>query len=96
MIIAEVIGNVVATQKQQKLEGTKLLLLQRLELDGRPKGKPFIGIDNIGAGEGEKVLVVLEGKSAMSLLGKGHAAVDNAVVGIIDNYTVDGKTRHFC
>jgi ethanolamine utilization protein EutN len=93
MIIAEVIGNVVATQKDSKFEGIKLLLVRQLELDGSPKGRPFMAIDRIGAGEGETVLVVQEGKSSMQLMGRGPAPVDMAVVGIIDHYTVDGVTR---
>jgi ethanolamine utilization protein EutN len=92
MIIAEVIGNVVATQKDPKFEGIKLLLVRQLELDGSPRGGPFMAIDRIGAGEGEKVLVVQEGKSSMQLLGRGLAPVDMAVVGIIDHYTVHGTT----
>ena len=81
MIIAEVIGNVVATQKDEKLN-----------LDGSARGEPFMVIDRLGAGEGETVLVVMEGKSSMQILGRGLAPVDMAVVGIIDHYTVDGAT----
>ena len=92
MIIAEVIGNVVATQKRPEFEGTKLLLVLPLRLDGKPGGEPMIAIDNIGAGEGEKVLVVFEGKSSMQLLGVDLAPVSAAVVGIIDHYTVKGET----
>ena len=92
MIIAKVTGNVVATQKDEKLEGIKLLMAQQLNLDGTPRGEPFMVIDRIGAGEGETVLVVMEGKSSMQILGRGLAPVDMAVVGIIDHYTVDGAT----
>ncbi len=92
MIIAKVTGNVVATQKDAKLEGIKLLMAQQLNLDGSPRGEPFMVIDRIGAGEGETVLVVMEGKSSMQILDRGLAPVDMAVVGIIDHYTVDGTT----
>jgi len=91
VIIARVLGNVVATAKLEKLEGVKLLLVQAHKLDGRSLGKPFVAIDNVGAGAGERVLVVREGKSAMQMLGKGLATVDAAVVGIIDHYEYDGR-----
>jgi microcompartment protein CcmK/EutM len=92
MIIAEVKGNIVATQKLDEFTGTKLLIVQPLKLDGSARGKTMLAIDNIGAGEGVKVLIVQEGKSAMHLLGVELAPVEAAVVGIIDHYTVDGTT----
>jgi ethanolamine utilization protein EutN len=84
MQIARVVGTVVATQKNRKLEGAKLLLLQPLALDGQPRGVAVLAIDSVGAGIGEKVLVVLEGKAAGDALGRKAAAVDAAIVGIID------------
>jgi ethanolamine utilization protein EutN len=84
MQIARVVGTVVATQKNRKLEGAKLMLVQPLTLDGQPKGVTLIAIDSVGAGVGEKVLVVIEGKAAGMALGRKAAAVDAAVIGIID------------
>ena len=84
MQIAEVVGTVVSTQKNRKLEGAKLLLLQPLELDGRHRGTTLLAIDAVGAGVGERVLVVIEGKAAGDALGRKAAAVDAAVVGIVD------------
>ena len=84
MQIARVIGTVVSTQKNRKLEGAKLLLVQPLELDGGPRGTALLAIDSVGAGVGEKVLVVIEGKAAGDALGKKAAAVDAAIVGIVD------------
>ena len=87
MQICRVVGTVVSTQKNRKLEGAKLLLVQPLTLDGRPRGVALIAIDSVGAGVGERVLVVIEGKAAGDALGRKAAAVDAAVIGIID--TVD-------
>jgi ethanolamine utilization protein EutN len=84
MQIARVVGTVVATQKNRKLEGAKLLLVQPLTLEDEPRGIALMAIDSVGAGIGEKVLVVLEGKAAGDALGKKAAAVDAAIVGIID------------
>jgi ethanolamine utilization protein EutN len=82
--IARVIGTVVATQKNKKLEGAKLLLVQPLTLDDQPKGPAVLAIDSVGSGIGEKVLVVIEGKAAGDALGRKGAAVDAAIIGIID------------
>ena len=84
MQICRVVGTVVATQKNRKLEGAKLLLVQPLTLDGAARGVALIAIDSVGAGVGERVLVVIEGKAAGDALGRKAAAVDAAVIGIVD------------
>lgn len=84
MQICRVVGTVVSTQKNRKLDGAKLLLVQPLTLDDEPRGVALLAIDSVGAGVGEKVLVVFEGKAAGDALGKKAAAVDAAVVGIVD------------
>ena len=84
MQICRVVGTVVATKKNRKLEGAKLMLVQPLSLDDTPRGGALLAIDAVGAGVGEKVLVVIEGKAAGDALGKKAAAVDAALVGIID------------
>lgn len=84
MQICRVVGTVVSTKKNRKLEGAKLLLVQPLSLDDTPRGPALLAIDAVGAGVGEKVLVVIEGKAAGDALGKKAAAVDAAIVGIVD------------
>jgi microcompartment protein CcmK/EutM len=84
VLIARVLGNVVSTQKNRKLEGSKLLLVQPLDLDGAPRGATVIAIDSVDAGVGDRVLLVLDGKAAMAALDRGLAAVDAAVIGVID------------
>ncbi|HET9263849.1 MAG TPA: EutN/CcmL family microcompartment protein [Vicinamibacterales bacterium] len=87
MQICQVVGSVVSTQKDRKLHGAKLLLVQPLTLDGQPRGVALLAIDSVGAGIGETVLVVIEGKAAGDALGRTAAAVDAAIIGIVD--TVD-------
>lgn len=89
MTIGRVIGTVVATHKHRKLEGAKLLLVQPLGLDARLTGTPLLAIDSVGAGVGEKVLVVIEGKAAGAALRRSAAPVDAAIIGIIDRVTID-------
>lgn len=91
MQIARVVGTVVSTQKNRKLEGAKLMLVQPLSLEGDPRGVALIAIDAVGAGVGERVLVVIEGKAAGDALGRKAAAVDAAIVGIVDVLDVVGS-----
>jgi ethanolamine utilization protein EutN len=84
MQLARVVGTVVSTQKHRKLHGAKLLLVQPLGLDDRPRGVALLAIDSVGAGVGEKVLVVIEGRAAGDALRRKAAPVDAAIVGIVD------------
>jgi microcompartment protein CcmK/EutM len=85
VLLGRVVGNLVATKKHGKLEGAKLLLVQTEELDGRPRGAPVLAIDAVDAGVGDRVLLVLDGKAAMQALNRGLAAVDAAIVGVVDS-----------
>jgi ethanolamine utilization protein EutN len=82
MMLARVIGNVVCTVKDSGLDGRKLLLIQPLTRDGKPKGRPLVGIDSIGAGFGETVYWC-RGKEA-SLAFTGEVPSDCSIVGIVD------------
>ena len=84
MQIGRVVGTVVSTQKHRKIEAAKLLLVQPLTLDNRPKGQTVLAIDSVGAGVGETVLLVIEGKAAGEALRRKGAPVDAAIIGIID------------
>lgn len=83
MMLARVIGNVVCTVKDSGLDGRKLLLIQPLTRDGKPKGRPLVGIDSIGAGFGETVYWC-RGKEA-SLAFTGEVPSDCSIVGIVDS-----------
>jgi len=91
MQIAEVIGNVVATQKVKKLEGKKLMLVQAKDLDGKLSGGHKIAVDAVGAGIGEVVFLV-EGSSAkLADPTDSNIPVDCAIIGIIDSIESNGK-----
>lgn len=89
MQIGRVVGTVVATQKHAKLDSAKLLLVQPLAIDGAPQGVPLLTIDSVGAGVGERVLVVIEGRAAGEALRRKAAPVDAAIIGIVDEVTID-------
>ncbi len=84
MIIGRVVGTVVASQKRPQFEGAKLLLVQPETPQGVATGATLLAIDSVGAGAGERVLVVLEGRAAGEALGRKLSPVDAAIVGIVD------------
>lgn len=88
MLIGRVVGSLVSTQKNAKLEGAKLLLVQPLDLAGLAQGGAVLAIDPVDAGVGDRVLLVQEGKAAQQVLDRGTAAVDAAVVGVVDDVTL--------
>jgi microcompartment protein CcmK/EutM len=84
MKLARVVGTVVATQKFPKYEGLKFLQVQPLDLEKQPRGLPFTAIDMVDAGEGDDVLVCLEGQSAVDAVGLGENPVDAVIMGVVD------------
>jgi ethanolamine utilization protein EutN len=89
MQIGRVVCTLVSTEKHRKLEGAKLLLVQPMTLDDQPRGVPVLAVDAVGAGIGERVLVVLEGRAAGEAVGRRAAPVDAAIIGIIDQMSVE-------
>jgi microcompartment protein CcmK/EutM len=83
--LAHVVGNVVATIKDHKLEGLKLLLIQPLAPTGVPAGRVLVAVDSIGAGAGERVFFV-RGTEASFPFDPLQPPVDAAVVGIVDEW----------
>jgi ethanolamine utilization protein EutN len=84
MQLARVIGNVVSTVKNASLESRKLLVIQTLDCDLRPVGKPLVAIDSVGAGAGELVFWC-RGKEASFALDGVEAPTDCTIVGIVDS-----------
>jgi ethanolamine utilization protein EutN len=93
MFLAKVIGNVVATQKDPKLQGSKLLLIQpHVTRDGAlvASGSSIVAVDTLGAGAGECVLFT-QGSSARLTPSTREAPIDAVIVGIVDTVEVEGK-----
>lgn len=84
MLIARVVGELVATQKDPSHEGRKLLLVQPLNLDGSDRGDAVVALDAVDAGIGDKVLLAVEGFCAMTSVGRPNSPIDAAVIGFID------------
>jgi microcompartment protein CcmK/EutM len=91
MLIARVVGELVATQKHGSHEGRKLLLVQPLNLDGSNRGDAVVALDSVDAGVGDRVLLTTDGFAAMTSVGRPNSPIDMAVIGFIDHIElVDG------
>ena len=83
MRVGRVVNNIWATRKDEALVGLKLMIVQYLDLYGKPTEEMTVAVDFISAGIGEKVLVA-EGSAARQMGGLDHSPVDAVIVGIID------------
>jgi microcompartment protein CcmK/EutM len=87
VLLAKVIGTVVATRKDPRLESTKLLVARPIDPKGKSEGAYLVAIDTVDAGAGETVLIV-SGSSARMAAGLKDCPVDAAIVGIVDSVEV--------
>lgn len=90
MLLARVVGTVVATRKDPRLEGKKLLVLRHLSPEGQDGSGYVIAVDTVGAGVREKVIAV-SGSSARMAQGCKDSPVDTAIIGIVDEVELDSK-----
>ena len=97
MFIAKVTGSVVATQKVASMTGQKLLVVEPYRVDEadptrlKSTGRTFVAVDTVGAGTGEFVLIV-QGSSARMAPELEKLPIDTAIVGIVDEVSVEGKS----
>lgn len=90
MLLGRVIGTVVSTQKDEKLRGVKLLIVEQIGLDVKPAGPYVVAVDSVGAGEGE-VVVYATGSSARQTALTDGKPVDALIMGIVDSFEIGGK-----
>lgn len=84
MRLAEVVGTVVCTIKDERLAGRKLLLIQSIDRQGRRRGRPQVALDSVGAGVGERVYYVRGKEAAFPWIEPSETPSDCTVVGILD------------
>ena len=89
MIIGSVSGEIVATIQHPFYDGRKLLLVEREDGAGRRTGAYVIAVDTVGAGVGERVLVMEEGTGARQVLASANGPVRSVIVGILDDVRQD-------
>ncbi|MGA3041355.1 MAG: EutN/CcmL family microcompartment protein [Bryobacteraceae bacterium] len=88
MILARVVGTVVATRKDPRLEGKKLIVVKPVSPEGKDEAGYLVAVDTVSAGFKERVLVV-SGSSARMAEGCKDLPVDTAIVGIVDDVRLD-------
>ena len=87
MILARIVGTVVATRKDERLVSNKLLVARPIDPKGKADTGYLVAVDTVEAGVGETVLIV-SGSSARMASGMKDCPVDAAIVGIIDTIEV--------
>ena len=86
MMICQVIGHVWATKKEESINGHKLMIVKEIITDTK-NGETFVAADCVGAGIGEKVLIV-SGSTARRAVGSDDTSIDSTIVGIIDSMEI--------
>jgi len=90
MILARVVGNVVATQKDHRYEGGRIMVVRPINPDGSDAGDELLALDAVDSGVGDMVVVVREGWSASTTsTGSPGAAIDSAIIGVVDTVQDD-------
>jgi microcompartment protein CcmK/EutM len=87
MLLARIVGTVVATRKDERLTGAKLLVARTVDPRGKDEAGYVVAVDTVNAGLGDKVLIV-SGSSARMASGLKDCPVDAAIVGVVDTVTV--------
>ena len=85
MILARVIGNVVATQKNRRYDSARVMLCQQITPEGEETSYSVLALDSVDSGVGDTVLIVQEGWGASTAAtGEAGAAIDSAIIGVVD------------
>ncbi len=93
MVLAKVVGTVVATRKEASMDGLKFMLLRQVDLDGKDSGGFVVAVDAVGCGSGEMVLYA-SGSSARQTTMTDKRPCDAVIMAIVDNWEVEGEIRY--
>lgn len=93
MNIGKIIGTVVSTRKDEKLEGMKLHMVEFVDMEGKPTGNIVVAVDSVGAGEGEIVLTAA-GSSARQTWLTEDKPVDAVIMAIVDLVEIGGTHKY--
>ncbi len=93
MQLGKVVGTVVSTQKDQKLEGLRLHIVKNVDVDGKPTGGFVVAADAVGAGVGEVVLTAAGSSARQTPITEGKP-VDAVIMAIVDVIEIDGKETY--
>jgi microcompartment protein CcmK/EutM len=87
LLLGRVVGTVVATRKDERLQGAKLLVVRQQDPQGKDEANTLVAVDTVDAGLRDRVLVV-SGSSARMAAGLKDCPVDAAIVGVVDTVEV--------
>ncbi len=93
MQLARVVGSVVATRKEESLQGLKLLLVRPLDEEGRESGNALVSADAVGAGPDEIVLIAA-GSSARQTVATDKRPIDSVIMAIVDSWHVGDALKY--
>lgn len=93
MQLAKVVGTVVSTRKDASLDGLKFLLVRPVDEEGRETGAFLVAADAVGAGP-EEIVLIASGSSARQTQQTDKRPVDAVIMGIVDTWSVDDKTKY--
>jgi ethanolamine utilization protein EutN len=86
MILARVLGNIIASQKNARYENARIMLCEQITAEGEATGPTLLALDSVDAGIGDTVLIVQEGWGASTAAtGTPGAAIDSAIIGVVDH-----------
>ena len=94
MELAVVIGQVVSTVKCPGVSKERLLLVDFVDAEGKPQGRPHVAADSIGAGDGEWVLVVSGSSARRASPGAESLPIDMSIMGIVDEVVIQGRVAY--
>lgn len=93
MTLGRVVGTVVATRKEDRLQGFKLQVVEAVDLDLRPTGAFTVAVDAVGAGSGEIVLTAAGSSARLTAL-TNEKPVDAVILAIVDSVETEGRIRY--
>lgn len=93
MLLGKVVGTLVATRKDEKLEGLRFMVLQRLDIHGQPMTGYVVAADAVGAGLDE-VVMYATGSSARQTVLTDRRPCDAVIMAIVDTWEVDGEVKY--
>ncbi len=93
MVLARVVGTVVASRKEQSMEGLRFMVLEQIDLEGKPSGGFVVAADAVGSGVGEVVLYA-SGSSARQTVATDKRPCDAVIMAIVDQWEVGGDLKY--
>ena len=93
MVLAKVVGTVVATRKESSMESLRFMLVQPVNVEGQPTGAQVVAVDAVGSGPGEYVLYA-SGSSARQTVVTDKRPCDAVIMAIVDSWEIDRVTKY--